>query len=342
MATTIWKGYLSFGLISIPIKLHRAARAEKVSFRQLHKADATRVRQTYVREAPAPQAIEAMEEEEETPAPSAATRRQEALPFVSERRSVFGAAPEPVQAISSGRRAPEPAREPEPAAEPQTVSRSELVKGYEYAKDQYVVISKEDLEKITPQTAREMQILEFVRLADVDPIYFETSYYVIPDKAGERPYALLLQALRRTGYVAVGQLAMHNREHIVIIRPGRSGIVLHMMFYENEVHREDEYRVDTAAVVEKELQLASTLIESLAAPFEPEKYRDTYKEKLDELIAAKVAGQQTVESPAPQRTAPVVNILEALEKSLAQSRKPPATAPPEEKAPKKKRSGGRG
>ena len=152
---------------------------------------------------------------------------------------------------------------------PPVVPRSELVKGYEYEKGRYVTVSKEDLEKITPQTAREMQILEFVKLADVDPIYFETSYYVTPEKAGERAYALLFEALRTSGYVAVAQFAMHNREHVVILRPGRTGIVLHTMFYETEIRRNDEYRTDTSGVVEKELKLALMLVENLAAPFDP-------------------------------------------------------------------------
>jgi DNA end-binding protein Ku len=182
------------------------------------------------------------------------------------------------------------------------VERSELVKGYEYAKGQYVTISKEDLAKITPETAREMQILEFVRLAEVDPIYFETSYYVTPDRAGERAYALLFEALRQSGYVALAQFAMHNREHVVVIRAARTGIVLHTMFYETEIRREDEYRINAGAVNDRELQLALTLVEALAAPFDPSKYRDTYKEKLDELIEAKVAGEETVERPSRSRS----------------------------------------
>jgi DNA end-binding protein Ku len=206
------------------------------------------------------------------------------------------------------------------------VERSELVKGYEYAKGQFVTVSKEDLEKITPQTAREMQILEFVRLADVDPIYFETSYYVTPDRAGERAYGLLFTALQKSGYVAIAQFAMHNREHIVVVRAARTGIVLHTMFYETEIRRQDEYRTDTSGVNDRELQLALMLVESLAASFEPSKYRDSYKEKLDELIAAKIAGEETVEPPAP-KAKPAGDILAALERSLALARKPVASAP---------------
>lgn len=217
-----------------------------------------------------------------------------------------------------------PVSVPEPPPPPPIVQRSELVKGYEYSKGQYVTISKEDLEKITPETAREMQILEFVKLAEVDPIYFETSYYVTPERAGERAYALLFEALRRSGYVALAQFAMHNREHIVVIRPGRTGIVLHTMFYETEIRRDDEHRTDTSNVAERELELALLLVQNLAAPFEPAKYHDTYKEKLDALIAAKIEGKEPIEEPK-SAAKPAGDILAALERSLALARKPAAS-----------------
>lgn len=333
MATTVWKGHLTFGLISLPVKLYRAARAEKVSFRQLHRADHSRVRQTYVRqdlpETPTePDEDEAMEDGEAELAPPPPPRFQ-------------GAAPARTM----------PAPPPQPAQEPRQaeVSRGDLVKGFEYARDQYVVVTKEELAKITASASREMPILEFVRLADIDPVYLETSYYVAPDRAGERAYALLLQALRQSGFVAVAQLAMHNREHVVVIRPGRSGMILHTMFYEDEIRRQDEYRADTSGVVDKELELATRLIESLQAPFEPAKYKDTYREKLQALIESKLEGRETVEAPAPKPAA-VINILDALERSLALSpgRKPPATEeiPQNTKrtqsaAPRKRTGGGR-
>ena len=232
---------------------------------------------------------------------------------------------------------------PPPAPEAREVTRSEIVKGYEYARDQYVTLSKEELAAITPQTAREMQILEFVQLSEVDPIYFETSYYVAPDRGGERAYSLLFDALRHAGFVGVAQIAMHNREHVVIVRPGRSGIVLHTMFYESEIRRDDEYRADTSAVNGKELDLALLLIRNLAAPFEPAKYRDTYREKLDALIQSKISGEETVEAPAPKPAA-VVNILEALQRSLANTpaRKPPSAAEDEPPAkPTRRRTGGK-
>ena len=301
MAATVWKGHLTFGLVSIPVKLHRAARAEKVSFRQLHSSGSARVRQVYIRE----------DAEEDTPEPAEMKPSQ----------PVAKLAPQPVPIRG---RAPVPIPEPPPPPSLPIVERSELVKGYEYAKGQFVTISKEDLEKITPETAREMQILEFVKLDEVDPIYFETSYYVTPERAGERAYALLFAALQQSGFVALAQFAMHNREHVVVIRPGRTGIVLHTMFYETEIRRDDEYKTDTSNIGGRELDLALMLIKNLAAPFEPAKYHDNYKEKLDALIAAKIEGLDTVEAPKPAAK-PAADILAALERSLAMVRKPAAS-----------------
>jgi DNA end-binding protein Ku len=311
MASTIWKGHLTFGLVSIPVKLVRAARAEKISFRQLHAATGTRVRQTYMPTEPLPDAADE-DEDEPVSAPSASVR------------SAPQAAPR-IAAVRGRIVEPEPAPPPRPEP-PREIERSELVKGYEYSQDRFVTITREDLEKITAKTARESEILEFVRLNEVDPVYFETSYYVVPDRGGERAYALLLEALRRSGYAAVARLAMHNREHIVIARPGSTGLILHTMFYDSEIRRENEYRTDTADVSQRELDLALLLIENLAAPFDASKYRDTYREKLEALIQAKIAGEDTVEAPAPEPR-PVANILEALQKSLATAaqRKPPAT-----------------
>ncbi len=284
MATTIWKGHLSFGLVSIPVKLCRAARAEKVAFRQVHEASGSRVRQALYREPEAAPELEAAGEEQQELETPSAPGSNTVIPFPSQPKAV-------------------------------EVSRGELAKGYEYEPGRYLVLSRDDMESITPRTAYEMQILEFVQIAEVDPRYFETSYYAAPDRGGQRAYALLLEALRRSGLVGMAQVAMHRREHVVVIRPGATGIVLHTMFYENEVRRENEYRTDISSLVQKELDLALLLINSLSAPFEAAKYRDSYREKLDALIAAKLEGKALTETEAP-RLAPVVNILDALQRSL--------------------------
>jgi len=261
MASTVWKGHLTFGLVSLPVKLFSAARGETVSFNQLHKSDHSRVKQVLFCQ-----------------------------------------------------------------IEDKPVPRSELVKGYEYEKDKYVVVDDEEIKKMAPSTARTMEILEFVKTSEVDPVYLESSYYMAPDEAGEKPYALLFEGLRRSGYVALAKIAMHNREHIVVIRPGAKGMILHTMYYADEVRQIEEFRTDTSLIKDKELELANTLIESLAAPFEPEKYHDAYRENIMAMIKAKVEGRQLVEAPAAEKLAPVVDIMEALKMSLAQAKKPVQSA----------------
>src|SRR5216683_634480 len=176
MAFTIWKGHLTFGMVSFPVKLYSAARSESISFNQLHKSDGSRVKQVLYCQ-----------------------------------------------------------------AEDKPIPRSEIVKGYEYEKDKYVVIDDEDIKKVAPKTAKTMEVLEFVKASEVDAIFFESSYYMAPDEAGEKPYALLFEALRQTGMVGVASIAMHNREHVVILRPGGKGILLHTMYYNDEIRQVEEF-----------------------------------------------------------------------------------------------------
>jgi DNA end-binding protein Ku len=210
-------------------------------------------------------------------------------------------------------------------AEDKPVGRNELVKGYEYEKDRYVVIEDEDIKKVAPKTAKVMEILEFVQAEQVDPIYLESSYYVAPDEGGERPYALLFEALRQSKYYALAKVAMHNREHIIILRPGSKGILSHTMYYQDEIRQVEEFRTDTSLVKDKELEMAKMLISSLEADFEPAKYYDTYRDNLQKMIEAKIEGKKVVETPEA-KVAPVIDIMEALKRSLAEKRKPAQAA----------------
>jgi DNA end-binding protein Ku len=260
MASSVWKGHLTFGLVSFPVRLFSAARSETISFNLLHKEDHSRIRQV-----------------------------------------VFC------------------------QAEDKPVPRTELVKGYEYEKDHYVEIDDEELKKVAPKTASVMEILEFVKADQVDPVYLESSYYVAPDEGGEKPYALLFQALRESRFYALAKVAMHNREHIIVLRPGSKGILSHTMYYQDEIRQVDEFRTDTSTVKEKELDMAKMLISSLEADFEPAKYHDTYRENVRHMIEAKVEGRKVVATPAAH-VAPVIDIMEALKRSLAEKRKPARSA----------------
>lgn len=277
MAASVWKGHITFGLVSLPVRLAVAARPETIGFNQLHKSDNSRIKQVLYC-----------------------------------------------------------------ATEDKPIERSEIVKGYEYEKGKYVVIDDEDIKKIQPKTAKVMEILEFVKSDEMDPIFLESSYYVQPEEAGEKPYTLLFEAMRRAGYVAVAKVTMHQREHTVIIRPGRHGLLLHKMYYQDEIRSTDEFRTNVDLVKDKELLMAQSLIDALAAPFEPAKYSDNYRHTLRAMIDAKIAGEEVVAAPVAEEMAPVVDIMEALRSSLEALKKPAAPAAVTEMPqPAKRRAGGR-
>jgi len=171
-------------------------------------------------------------------------------------------------------------------------------------------------------------------------VFFETSYYVKPDTGGEKAYALLYESLRQSELVAVGRLAMHRREHITIVRSGKSGLIAHTMYFATEVRADQEYRADKTLITTKELALANTLVKSLAGTFQPSNYRDTYREQLEQLIKEKAAGAVKMVANTPNRT-PTVDIMEALKKSLAQLKKPPSgtTATARTSSPKRVKRG---
>jgi DNA end-binding protein Ku len=271
------------------VRLFRAARAEKVQLHQLYRTS-----RSQEREQPEERTEESKQPEQESPQAEPESQRQPDMePVARIHQSAFD------------------------AASNTPIPRSDLVRGFEYAKGQYAVIDAEDIRKITPKTATEMQIVEFVRFAEIDPLYLETSYYMSPEEAGQKAYALLFEGMRESGYVALAQVAMHRREHVMIIRPGKSGIVTHTMYYPDEVRTNLEYRTEPALVTPKELGLARMLIDTLAAPFDPEKFKDTYRERLRQLIEAKVEGRELAPEATGQAASHVVDIMEALQKSLA-------------------------
>jgi len=261
MATSVWKGHLTFGLVSVPVRLFAAARGERISFNQLHKVCHSRLKQ-------------------------------------------------PLTCPTCNR----------------TVERSEIIKGYEYEKDQYVLFNEEELDKVEPPSARTMQILEFVKVNEVDPLYYDASYYVAPEEGGVKAYQLLMEAMKETGTAAIAKLTMHQREHIVVIRPGSKGMTLHTMFYTNEIRSAESLPADKGELKEPEKKLAHQLIESLEAPFEPAKYRDEYQENLKGMISAKLKGQEVTEVTQPH-LAPVIDLMEALKKSIAEKQGTAAVAP---------------
>ena len=258
MAATVWKGNLSFGLVSFPVRLFPAARAETVHFHMLHKKDLSRVKEVWY--------------------------------CVEENKPI---------------------------------ERSEIVKGYETAQDGYVVVDDDELKKIAPATASTIEILQFVKSNEVDPILFESSYYVAPDEKGGKPYALFLAALTETKSDAIAKIAMHNREHMVIIRPAEGSLVMHTLYYAGELHKANKAGAPKSTFSAKELELAKSLVGHMLAPFKPAAFHDTYRENLERLIEQKKKGQKTTAVKRP-RQAPVIDLMEALKRSLKSAALPEA------------------
>lgn len=271
MASTVWKGYISFGLITIPIRLFAAARTERVSFNQIHQKCGSRIKQqTYC-----------------------------------------------------------------PVCE-RVVERSELVKGYEVEKDRYVIVDEDEIKSVAPASSDTMEIFEFVKAQGIDPIYFDASYFMVAEEAGKKAYHLLLETMRKSGYSAIAKVTMHQREYTVVVRPHENGLLLHTMFYPEEVREVPEYgHTDNVTVKPQEVALAEKLVEGLAADFDPSKYHDEYQHRLLEMIEAKREGQ-AIASEAPKKRAPVIDLMQALQKSLGElPKKPAAKAAHNEEQPKK-------
>ena len=204
------------------------------------------------------------------------------------------------------------------------VERSEIVKGYEHEKDTYVTVTDEELRKVAPPSRDVMDILEFVRLDEIDPLYYDISYFIVPEEAGRKAYQLLRKTMEHLGYAAIAQLTMHLHEYVVTIRPRGNGLALHTMHYPNEVREVPEFsNVPDVEVKEKEIKLAEQLVQSLATHFKPSKFEDHYQQRVAALIEAKSDGKKTVSSAPHRRLAPVINLMDALEKSLAAKKKQP-------------------
>jgi len=284
MASTVWKGYISFGLISVPVRLFAAAREEHVSFNQIHTVCGSRIKQqTYC-----------------------------------------------------------------PVCE-RVVERSELAKGYAVGKDSYVLVSGDELKKLEASSSEVMEILQFVKLTDVDPIYFESSYYSAAEEPGRKAYTLLMQGMEKLGVAAIAKVTLHQREQIVLIRPYHHGIVLHTLYYPAEVREVAEYGQDEDQSVQKaEVALTEEFIRQLTAEFNPSVYKDEYRDRVMEMIASKEAGQgAAVNQPPRRKLAPVIDLMDALKKSIEQGRpgvdnakKPPQRATGTEAKPARRRRAG--
>ncbi len=267
MAATVWKGFISFGLVSFPVRLQVAAREKSIQFHLLHKKDMSRVKEVYFCQ-----------------------------------------------------------------AEDKPLKREDLVRGFEVNKDEYVMVEQAELDKIAPKTAKVMEILQFVKAEKFDPVLLDKSYHALPDGEVTKPYALLREAMKQRGQYAIAKLAMHNREHVVVIRPDAKELMLHTMFFADEVQGA-EIKTGSEKFTAQEIKLAGQLIDALTAKFELGKFHDEYKANLARLIEQKQKGERVTVVKA-EKPAPVVNILDALRKSLAENK--PAERKPRAKPRKGK------
>ena len=263
---------ISFGLVSIPVKMYSAtqARAGSVAFNMIHAACGSRVRQQYF-------------------------CIKEDIP----------------------------------------VSRDEMVKGYEFAKDQYVTFTPEELKEMEEKGSGAVEITEFVPEEKIDPIYYDKAYYLAPDKGGQKPYALLAEAMKRTGRSAVARWAARGKQYIVQIRPMDNGaLILQQLLYSDEVRPVSEIEIPDAAPKEQELKLAEQLIGQISSDtFDPTQYKDEVKERIEKAVAEKVEGHEISVSPEPERQgAQVIDLMAALKESLNKAPARRAAPVREEKA----------
>lgn len=255
MARAIWSGSISFGMVSIPVKLFGATESRDISFHLLHSTCGTRLQQR--RWCPT--------DEEEVP-------------------------------------------------------WSETVRGYEYSKGQYVTLTEEDFEQLPLPSKHTIELSAFIEEREIDPVFYERSYYLEPGERAEKPYALLLKALEKKGLTAMASITIRKKEQLCALRPHEGTIMLETLFYPDEIRQERGADRDQVKVSERELDMAFTLIEILRRPFDPSEYQDHYREALAELIEAKLEGKQVVHSP-PVRESKVLDLADALKRSVEAAKK---------------------
>jgi DNA end-binding protein Ku len=215
------------------------------------------------------------------------------------------------------------------------VDRKEIVKGYEFDEGQYVLMEDKEIKKLAAASSKNLEILAFTRLKEIDPIFFDSSYFCLPEEAGKKAYQLLVKALEDTETVGIGRLVMHQRDYTVFLRVYQHGLLLHTMYFANEIRHLPEYGVlEPVTVKAQELKLTEQLIGTLMEPFKPAQYHDEFQERLKELIEAKQHGKSIGVESAPKK-APVLDMMAALKKSIAAS----AAGAPQKSAPEKKKAG---
>jgi DNA end-binding protein Ku len=215
------------------------------------------------------------------------------------------------------------------------VERNEIIKGYEFDEGQYVLVEDKEIKRLAAASSRTLEIVAFTKLKEIDPIFFDSSYFCIAEDSGKKAYLLLMKALEDTGTVGIGTLLMHQRDYTVFLRPYQHGLLLHTMYFANEIRQLPEYGVfESMNLKPQEVKLTEQLIESLTEAFKPKQYHNEFQEKLKKLIEAKQQGKRVEIGEEQPKRAPVIDMMTALKKSLAAS-----SSRDDEKQSRKSKSG---
>ena len=272
MPRAMWKGAISFGLVTIPVSVYPATEEKTLRFNQLHDEDGGRIR-------------------------------------MKRTCSVDG----------------------------EEVGYEHIVKGYEYEKDRYVILTDEDFDAIPVESSRAIDIQQFVQLDEIDPMQYKKSYYLVPEETGAKAYALLREALNRSGKVGIAKVSFRDKEHLAALRFRDDAFVLETMYWPDEIREADFGGVDVSAKIRpNELEMAQTLIENLTAGWDPGEFKDEYREAMLRIVEAKINGEE-IEIVEPEPTAKVVDLMEALKASVAAAKKEPKAEPTPKKKPAAKK-----
>jgi DNA end-binding protein Ku len=254
---SIWRGTISFGLVSVPVRMFTATESKELRFHFLHKDDLSPIGYDKVRK-------------------------------------------------DTG----------------EHVDPEDIVRGFEVAKGQYVPLEDDDLDRLDVELTKAIDILDFVDLDEIDPVYFRKAYYLLPAEGAEKPYRLLVRALEETGKVGIAKVVIRNKQHLAALRPYEGLLLLETMYYADEVRSPEalDGELGTAKLQSAEVEMAKSLVQNLSEPFEPEKYDDTYRQELLDLIRAKAEGQPLPE-PAQEEEGEVVDLMAALRESVERTKK---------------------
>ena len=255
MARAIWSGTISFGLVSVPVRMFTATESKELRFHFLTKGDLQPIGYDKVRK-------------------------------------------------DTG----------------EHVDPDEIVRGFEIEKGRYVELTEEDIDRLDVELTHSIDICDFVDIDQIDPVYFRKAYYLEPDQGAEKPYRLLLSALEETGKVAIAKVVIRNKQHLACLRPWEGAILLETMYFADEIRQPESLDGRGGNLRKAEVEMAKSLVENLSEPFKPEKYDDTYRKELLELIRAKAKGQKLPE-PAEEEEGEVVDLMAALRESVERTKK---------------------